>query len=157
MPNVREVFDYSSHAALHAPVSPLWFEEQRHRCAAHTLMCPNRPCCQTNMNGCGVELAAALPTDISCTSSPRLTSPFAHAVILGASVAGKVRTVKLLSEDPDNYPDAPREGIRRIIEVCLVYSYHTSIRFSFCGFFPFPIQFCWLLWQLRCLPATRNT
>ena len=25
-------------------------------------------------------------------------------------------TLKLLSEDPDNYPDAPREGIRRILE-----------------------------------------
>lgn len=31
--------------------------------------------------------------------------------------ADKVRVLKLLSEDPDNYPDAPREGIRRIIEV----------------------------------------
>lgn len=29
---------------------------------------------------------------------------------------GKVRVMKLLSEDPDNYPDAPREGIRRILE-----------------------------------------
>eukprot|EP00873_Tetraselmis_striata_P028673 jgi/Tetstr1/448937/TSEL_036163.t1 len=27
------------------------------------------------------------------------------------------RTLKLLSEDPDNYPDAPREGIRRILEM----------------------------------------
>lgn len=26
-----------------------------------------------------------------------------------------VRTLKLLSEDPDNYADAPREGIRRIL------------------------------------------
>ena len=26
------------------------------------------------------------------------------------------RVVKLLSEDPQNYPDAPREGIRRIME-----------------------------------------
>ena len=29
---------------------------------------------------------------------------------------GTVKTMKLLSEDPDNYSDAPREGIRRIIE-----------------------------------------
>eukprot|EP00124_Ichthyophonus_hoferi_P005329 Ihof_evm1s746 gene=Ihof_evmTU1s746 len=29
---------------------------------------------------------------------------------------GVVRVMKLLSEDPDNYPDAPREGIRRILE-----------------------------------------
>ncbi|XP_018494081.2 5-oxoprolinase [Galendromus occidentalis] len=28
---------------------------------------------------------------------------------------GKVRVLKLLSEDPQNYPDAPTEGIRRII------------------------------------------
>jgi N-methylhydantoinase A/oxoprolinase/acetone carboxylase beta subunit len=27
------------------------------------------------------------------------------------------RLLKLLSEDPSNYPDAPREGIRRILEV----------------------------------------
>ena len=26
------------------------------------------------------------------------------------------RVLKLLSEDPGNYPDAPREGIRRILE-----------------------------------------
>jgi len=29
---------------------------------------------------------------------------------------GKVRVMKLLSVDPANYPDAPREGIRRILE-----------------------------------------
>ena len=35
-----------------------------------------------------------------------------------AEVPGETgyRVVKLLSEDPDNYPDAPLEGIRRIIE-----------------------------------------
>lgn len=27
------------------------------------------------------------------------------------------RVLKLLSEDPHNYPDAPREGVRRILEV----------------------------------------
>lgn len=27
------------------------------------------------------------------------------------------RVLKLLSEDPQNYPDAPREGVRRILEV----------------------------------------
>lgn len=32
---------------------------------------------------------------------------------------GKIRVMKLLSVDPANYPDAPREGIRRILEeVC---------------------------------------
>ena len=30
--------------------------------------------------------------------------------------SGKIRVMKLLSEDPANYPDAPREGIRRILE-----------------------------------------
>ncbi|KAJ8302674.1 hypothetical protein KUTeg_019070 [Tegillarca granosa] len=30
--------------------------------------------------------------------------------------SGKVKVLKLLSVDPQNYPDAPREGIRRIIE-----------------------------------------
>ena len=38
---------------------------------------------------------------------------------------GKVRVMKLLSEDPANYPDAPREAIRRIIEQvsadCMLY------------------------------------
>nr|CAD7596902.1 unnamed protein product [Timema genevievae] len=29
---------------------------------------------------------------------------------------GKIRVMKLLSVDPENYPDAPREGIRRILE-----------------------------------------
>jgi len=29
---------------------------------------------------------------------------------------GKIRVMKLLSVDPGNYPDAPREGIRRILE-----------------------------------------
>lgn len=28
---------------------------------------------------------------------------------------GTIRIMKLLSEDPQNYPDAPREGIRRIL------------------------------------------
>lgn len=29
---------------------------------------------------------------------------------------GKIRVMKLLSVDPSNYQDAPREGIRRILE-----------------------------------------
>ncbi len=29
---------------------------------------------------------------------------------------GKTRVLKLLSEDPANYKDAPREGIRRILQ-----------------------------------------
>lgn len=39
---------------------------------------------------------------------------------------GKIRTLKLLSEDPARYPDAPREGIRRILAtvdllICVVF------------------------------------
>ena len=30
--------------------------------------------------------------------------------------SGKVRVMKLLSEDPQHYSDAPREGIRRLLE-----------------------------------------
>ena len=29
---------------------------------------------------------------------------------------GEIRVMKLLSEDPANYPDAPKEAIRRILE-----------------------------------------
>ena len=36
--------------------------------------------------------------------------------IVYISKGGKVRVMKLLSVDPSNYPDAPREGIRRILE-----------------------------------------
>lgn len=43
-----------------------------------------------------------------------------------AEVPGSMgfRVLKLLSEDPHNYPDAPREGVRRILEVrrCLNFS-----------------------------------
>lgn len=34
---------------------------------------------------------------------------------------GKTRVLKLLSEDPDNYEDAPREAIRRIIQDVFIY------------------------------------
>jgi 5-oxoprolinase (ATP-hydrolysing) len=38
---------------------------------------------------------------------------------------GKIRVMKLLSVDPANYPDAPREGIRRILEeVSEICSFH---------------------------------
>lgn len=30
---------------------------------------------------------------------------------------GRVRVLKLLSEDPTNYDDAPTEGIRRVLEM----------------------------------------
>ena len=34
---------------------------------------------------------------------------------------GKIRVMKLLSIDPANYPDAPREGIRRILEQVFIH------------------------------------
>lgn len=38
---------------------------------------------------------------------------------------GKIRVMKLLSEDPANYSDAPREGIRRILQEVKIPSHHT--------------------------------
>lgn len=36
--------------------------------------------------------------------------------VLCITPSGGIRTLKLLSEDPANYPDAPTEGIRRILQ-----------------------------------------
>ena len=36
--------------------------------------------------------------------------------VFARTPTGKSIVMKLLSEDPANYPDAPREGIRRILE-----------------------------------------
>jgi len=36
--------------------------------------------------------------------------------IYARCAGGKIRVMKLLSVDPANYADAPREGIRRILE-----------------------------------------
>ncbi|MCI5189827.1 MAG: 5-oxoprolinase, partial [Candidatus Electrothrix sp. AS4_5] len=38
-----------------------------------------------------------------------------YAEVPGTQGKPGFRTIKLLSEDPANYPDAPREGIRRIL------------------------------------------
>lgn len=35
--------------------------------------------------------------------------------------SGNVKTLKLLSVDPSNYADAPREGIRRILQEVFLY------------------------------------
>ena len=51
--------------------------------------------------------------------SPRAPrDPFTHARTHAYSVVRQTTTkvLKLLSEDPENYPDAPREGIRRFLE-----------------------------------------
>ena len=39
-----------------------------------------------------------------------------YAEFTDAAGARRQRVLKLLSEDPANYPDAPREGIRRVLE-----------------------------------------
>lgn len=39
--------------------------------------------------------------------------------VLAHCPGGRVRTMKLLSEDP-RYPDAPREGIRRILQEVII-------------------------------------
>lgn len=45
---------------------------------------------------------------------------------------GKERVLKLLSVDPNNYEDAPREGIRRILEeVSDVVLFRTSFSIEF--------------------------
>ncbi|KAK3716070.1 hypothetical protein QZH41_007242 [Actinostola sp. cb2023] len=57
-------------------------------------------------------------------ASPSLKGAFRFAIDRGGTFTdvyaecpnGKVRVMKLLSEDPDNYEDAPREGIRRILQ-----------------------------------------
>ena len=46
---------------------------------------------------------------------PRVLSGLTAADLSSVLSSGR-RVMKLLSEDPDNYPDAPREGIRRILE-----------------------------------------
>ena len=55
---------------------------------------------------------------------------------------GKERVTKLLSVDPSNYKDAPREGIRRIIEqvntfvdkLHFSYLFVNQSKICFCGF-----------------------
>jgi len=36
--------------------------------------------------------------------------------VFARTADGRIHVLKLLSVDPANYPDAPREGIRRILE-----------------------------------------
>lgn len=58
------------------------------------------------------------------SGAPDSTKKFQFAIDRGGTFTdiyarcpgGKVRVMKLLSEDPNNYPDAPREGIRRILQ-----------------------------------------
>ena len=58
------------------------------------------------------------------SSSGDMTGKFKFAIDRGGTFTdvyalcpnGKVRALKLLSQDPAHYPDAPREGIRRILQ-----------------------------------------
>lgn len=44
---------------------------------------------------------------------------------------GNVRVMKLLSVDPQNYDDAPREAIRRILqEVCIYLAFSFFLQFN---------------------------
>jgi len=45
---------------------------------------------------------------------------------------GNTCVMKLLSEDPANYPDAPREGIRRIIQQVYYFSSWNSLKSLLC-------------------------
>lgn len=45
---------------------------------------------------------------------------------------GRVRTIKLLSEDPERYSDAPREGIRRILKEVSSRKCKTRIKVAIC-------------------------
>ena len=80
----------------------------------------------TSLSGAGSFTNPSLPSlqslFLRMMSSAR---PFRFAIDRGgtftdvyAEVPGEpgYRVLKLLSEDPSNYPDAPREGIRRILE-----------------------------------------
>jgi len=60
----------------------------------------------------------------SASGSPKDGDKYCFAIDRGGTFTdvlcicpgGEVRTLKLLSEDPERYSDAPREGIRRILK-----------------------------------------
>ena len=49
---------------------------------------------------------------------------------------GKVRTLKLLSDDPGNYRDAPTEAIRRILEEVTLLVFENLCKAKFIGSSP---------------------
>ncbi len=81
--------------------------------------------------GCGLQDGPAVPVSFHSSTKAMVVKPlngFRFSIDRGgtftdvyAEVPGEpgFRIVKLLSEDPDNYEDAPREGIRRILEEVL--------------------------------------
>lgn len=70
------------------------------------------------------ELTRILPSDIVQGGNFMMKRGFRFSIDRGGTFTdiyaecpnGKARVLKLLSEDPQNYPDAPREGIRRILQ-----------------------------------------
>lgn len=64
---------------------------------------------------CRLRAAACVP--LICRALPSARAlPDVYAEFTDASGARRTHVLKLLSEDPANYPDAPREGIRRVLE-----------------------------------------
>jgi len=51
--------------------------------------------------------------------------------------------LKLLSEDPANYPDAPREGIRRVLEEVTGEPHPRCVRAGTTGVGPNCSCWCW--------------
>ena len=44
--------------------------------------------------------------------------------------SGKICVLKLLSDDPSNYPDAPREAIKRILQVVFRYCFVNTLQYG---------------------------
>lgn len=68
------------------------------------------------MGDTGPERSPAGARDFSFSIDRGGTFTDVYAEFTDASGERRTRVLKLLSEDPANYPDAPREGIRRVLE-----------------------------------------
>lgn len=94
----------TAHSCAAAPLT-------QHRPRIHAQV-PDGKGGSTYRRGRGVSLCsrkhacACMPLLLASTTPP------------ASSIRAKTlcRVLKLLSEDPSNYPDAPREGIRRVLE-----------------------------------------
>lgn len=70
------------------------------------------------------KLIASVPLQFVSSTNTMSGDKFQFAIDRGGTFTdiyarcpgGKIRVMKLLSVDPSNYEDAPREGIRRILE-----------------------------------------
>lgn len=79
------------------------------RGGSHRVM-PHAPC------RCHCRLAARPPLLPTSSRTSACAPADVYAEFTDASGERRTRVLKLLSEDPANYPDAPREGIRRVLE-----------------------------------------